>query len=560
MIWLPVISAILCGVYAALGVKSRLPAWTTVGALAGSFVIAAITVSRLDFTRPVVVHLFDWIDLSWSSGSGEAGDRWHGLRANFALYLDGLSRVLDPLRHLPRHDDRVLRERVHGGGQGHRLLPVLRGRQHLPLRDDRAGARREPRPALPRLGRRRSRQLPAHRLLLQEARSGGGGQEGLHHEPDRRPGPRPRRLPDLARIRQPRLRHPVRRPRSRRHRGRPVRRMGRDAHPLVPDARRLRQVRPVPALRLAARRDGRPDAGLRPDPRRDDGDRGHLPDRPHHAVLPDEQGRRRPRPRGGRVDRRPDRPARRDDRHGPVRHQTGHGVLDRLAAGLHVHGSRPADQFRCLLPRAHARLLQGAALPLLRCGDARLRRPARPSQARRPPARERLEGRLLDDADRQPLARRRPRHRGLLLEGRDPRPGVHRRRRRLPDPRLDRHHHRRPDRVLHLPGVVPGLHRPDPLQARRSPRPRRSRRRPRRRPRLPSARPRPADQPGPADPGRRCDLARRGLLHLRRRLGHPGLGEERDHAVERRHRPAADARRIEPHPVRLSTRTPRCTS
>ena len=91
MIWLPVISAILCGVYAALGVKSRLPAWTTVGALAGSFVIAAITVSRLDFTRPVVVHLFDWIDLSWSSGSGEAGDKWHGLRANFALYLDGLS-------------------------------------------------------------------------------------------------------------------------------------------------------------------------------------------------------------------------------------------------------------------------------------------------------------------------------------------------------------------------------------------------------------------------------------------------------------------------------------
>ena len=45
MIWLPVISAVLCGIYAALGVKSRLPAWTTVAALSGSFVIAAMTVS-----------------------------------------------------------------------------------------------------------------------------------------------------------------------------------------------------------------------------------------------------------------------------------------------------------------------------------------------------------------------------------------------------------------------------------------------------------------------------------------------------------------------------------
>jgi NADH-quinone oxidoreductase subunit L len=91
MIWLPVISAVLCGIYAALGVKSRLPAWTTVAALAGSFVIAAVTVSKLDFAKPEVVHLFDWIDLSWSSGSGAADDKWDGLRANFALYLDGLS-------------------------------------------------------------------------------------------------------------------------------------------------------------------------------------------------------------------------------------------------------------------------------------------------------------------------------------------------------------------------------------------------------------------------------------------------------------------------------------
>ncbi len=93
IIWLPAISAVLCGIYAALGVKGRLPAWTTVAALAGACVCAVMTVLRLDpaQAQPAVVHLFDWIDLSWSSGDGAAGDRWHGLKANFALYLDGLS-------------------------------------------------------------------------------------------------------------------------------------------------------------------------------------------------------------------------------------------------------------------------------------------------------------------------------------------------------------------------------------------------------------------------------------------------------------------------------------
>ena len=93
IIWLPAISAVLCGLYAALGVKSRLPGYTTVAALAGACVCAVITVLRLDPANasPAVVHLFDWIDLSWNSGEGSAGDRFHGLKANFALYLDGLS-------------------------------------------------------------------------------------------------------------------------------------------------------------------------------------------------------------------------------------------------------------------------------------------------------------------------------------------------------------------------------------------------------------------------------------------------------------------------------------
>ena len=49
--------------------------------------------------------------------------------------------------------------------------------------------------------------------------------------------------------------------------------------------RRGRQVRAGAAPRLAARRDGRPDPGLRPDPRRDDGDGRRVPRRAEHAAL-----------------------------------------------------------------------------------------------------------------------------------------------------------------------------------------------------------------------------------------------------------------------------------
>ena len=49
--------------------------------------------------------------------------------------------------------------------------------------------------------------------------------------------------------------------------------------------RRRRQVGAVPAARLAARRDGGPDAGLRADPRRDDGRRRRLPRRAHVPRL-----------------------------------------------------------------------------------------------------------------------------------------------------------------------------------------------------------------------------------------------------------------------------------
>ena len=89
---------------------------------------------------------------------------------------------------------------------------------------------------------------------------------------------RPRTRRREHRARQPRLREPAR---TRRSAGvyvqpllgrRAARRRGRH----LPVHRRVRQERADPAVRLAARRDGRPDAGLRADPRRDDGDRRRL--------------------------------------------------------------------------------------------------------------------------------------------------------------------------------------------------------------------------------------------------------------------------------------------
>ena len=88
-------------------------------------------------------------------------------------------------------------------------------------------------------------------------------------------------------------------------------------------ARRLRQVRAVPAADLAAGRDGGPDPGLGADPRGDHGDRRRLPDRPLAVHL--------------RVHRRR-APRRRDHRH----HHAADGCLDRVCQGRHQEDPRRA--------------------------------------------------------------------------------------------------------------------------------------------------------------------------------------------------------------------------
>ena len=100
--------------------------------------------------------------------------------------------------------------------------------------------------------------------------------------------------------------------------------------------RRRRQVGPVPASRLVARRDGRPLPRLRPHPRGDDGHRRRLPRRPPHAAerpCP-------PPPDRGRVDRRFHVSARRPDRADADRPQTRSRLLDRQPARLHVPRAR----------------------------------------------------------------------------------------------------------------------------------------------------------------------------------------------------------------------------
>ena len=101
--------------------------------------------------------------------------------------------------------------------------------------------------------------------------------------------------------------------------------------------RRHRQERADPALRLAARRDGGPDAGLGADPRRDDGHRRRV----HGRALPRAvRASRRSRSRWWRsigaatalfaatIGARPER------------HQARARLLDGEPARLHVHGLR----------------------------------------------------------------------------------------------------------------------------------------------------------------------------------------------------------------------------
>ena len=127
------------------------------------------------------------------------------------------------------------------------------------------------------------------------------------------------------------------------------------------------QVGAVRAAHLAARRHGRPDAGLRADPRRHHGDRRRV----HGGAAVAAVRARARRAELRHLHRRHHGDLRRDRRPGAERHQARHRLFDLFAARLHVrrHGQRRL--FDRHVPPVHPRLLQGAAVPRLRLGDPR---------------------------------------------------------------------------------------------------------------------------------------------------------------------------------------------
>ena len=127
--------------------------------------------------------------------------------------------------------------------------------------------------------------------------------------------------------------------------------------------RRHRQERPVPAAHLAPRRHGRPDAGVRPHPRRHHGRGRRLPRRPPlPRVLGGLQHRRRRAQPDGAHRRHHDHHRRRA-RLRADRHQEGAGLLHGQPARLHGDGPRRRRVDGGRVPHLHPRLLQGLPLP-----------------------------------------------------------------------------------------------------------------------------------------------------------------------------------------------------
>jgi NADH-quinone oxidoreductase subunit L len=84
ILWLPLLSMVLCGVCAAMKVRSKLPAAITVALLGLSFLLTLGL--YLSYTEPVRVHIFEWFNLHWGSE-----DNAGAFIANFSLYVDSLT-------------------------------------------------------------------------------------------------------------------------------------------------------------------------------------------------------------------------------------------------------------------------------------------------------------------------------------------------------------------------------------------------------------------------------------------------------------------------------------
>ena len=130
--------------------------------------------------------------------------------------------------------------------------------------------------------------------------------------------------------------------------------------------RRRWKVGAVSTPRVAARRDGGADARVGVDPCGHDGDRRRLPAAAHRLALRAHPGRAAHRRLGRGVHGAP----RRGAGVRAERHQARARVLHRVAARLHDDGDRRRLLGGRILPPAHARPLQGAAVPRRRRGHS----------------------------------------------------------------------------------------------------------------------------------------------------------------------------------------------
>ncbi len=87
ILWLPLISLVLCGLCAAFKVRSKLPAWITVICLAGSFVVTLMLYMGYEEGHWQNIQLFQWLNLHWENAEGGEGS----FVANFALHVDSLT-------------------------------------------------------------------------------------------------------------------------------------------------------------------------------------------------------------------------------------------------------------------------------------------------------------------------------------------------------------------------------------------------------------------------------------------------------------------------------------
>ena len=187
--WLVLLTPLLgLGFNIAVGasVSRRVVAWAASLSILAGFVLLAARLLRSALARRLPAR--DRVDrLALAVGGQLPRRREHPRRP--ALGRDAAR------HHGHRVPDPRLLGRLHGGRSGRESL--LRVPQPVRVLDAAARARRELRDPARRLGPRRPLVVPADRLLVATPDRSGGGQEGLHHERDRRRRHDARHLRDL---------------------------------------------------------------------------------------------------------------------------------------------------------------------------------------------------------------------------------------------------------------------------------------------------------------------------------------------------------------------------